>query len=61
MVIVFGWGLMAEGDPCGICEAARYGRLVAEVFIKHPKPSQPDEELLLNDELVRAGMAYHYG
>ncbi|MDX2242343.1 MAG: thermonuclease family protein [Leptolyngbyaceae cyanobacterium bins.302] len=38
----------------------RYGRIVGEVFIQHPKPSQPEEELLLNAEQVRDGMAYVY-
>lgn len=38
----------------------RYGRIVGEVFIQHPQRSQPEEELLLNAEQVRAGMAYVY-
>jgi micrococcal nuclease len=41
-------------------ERDRYGRLVAEVFVSARNPQQPEEEKLLNDELVRAGMAYHY-
>jgi micrococcal nuclease len=34
----------------------RYGRMVAEVFVAMGGGA----EKLLNDELVRAGMAYHY-
>jgi micrococcal nuclease len=34
----------------------RYGRIVAEVFL----PMGGGVEKLLNDELVRVGMAYHY-
>jgi endonuclease YncB( thermonuclease family) len=38
----------------------RYGRLVAEVFVSARNPQRGEEEKLLNDELVRSGMAYHY-
>jgi micrococcal nuclease len=38
----------------------RYGRLVAEVFVSARNPQRGEEEKLLNDELVREGMAYHY-
>ena len=38
----------------------RYGRIVAEVFVSAKNPQQPEEEKLLNYELVKAGMAYHY-
>lgn len=38
----------------------RYGRLVAEVFIKAPTPQQPEQEKLVNYEMVAAGMACHY-
>jgi micrococcal nuclease len=41
-------------------ERDRYGRLVAEVFVSAKNPQQMEEEKLLNDELVRSGMAYHY-
>jgi micrococcal nuclease len=37
-------------------ETDRYGRTVAEVFV----PLRGEAEKLLNYELVRAGMAYHY-
>jgi micrococcal nuclease len=37
-------------------ERDRYGRTVAEVFV----PFKGAEEKLLNYELVKAGMAYHY-
>ncbi len=39
-------------------ERDRYGRLVAEVFVSAGKGTE--EEKLLNYELVKAGMAYHY-
>jgi micrococcal nuclease len=39
----------------------RYGRLVGEVFVSAKNPQQPEEEILVNDELVRVGLAYHYG
>ena len=39
-------------------ERDRYGRLVAEVFVSAGKGIE--EEKLLNYELVRARMAYHY-
>ncbi len=38
----------------------RYGRTVAEVFVSARNPQRPGEERLLNYELVRSGMAYHY-
>ncbi len=38
----------------------RYGRRVAEVFVPDPTPQQPEQEKVLNDEMVRVGMAYHY-
>jgi endonuclease YncB( thermonuclease family) len=41
-------------------ERDRYGRTVAEVFVSAKNPQQPEEELFLNYELVRAGLAYHY-
>ena len=37
-----------------------YGRLVAEVFVKAQNLRQSEEEMLLNDELVRMRMAYYY-
>lgn len=39
-------------------ERDRYGRLVAEVFVKISQ--QGEEELFINAEMVRSGMAYHY-
>ncbi|MEG4420819.1 thermonuclease family protein [Microcoleus sp. LAD1_D5] len=39
-------------------ERDRYGRLVAEVFVKISQ--QSEEELFINAEMVRSGMAYHY-
>jgi endonuclease YncB( thermonuclease family) len=39
-------------------ERDRYGRLVAEVFVSAGKGTE--EENLLNYEMVRSGMAYHY-
>jgi endonuclease YncB( thermonuclease family) len=41
-------------------ERDQYGRLVAEVFVSARNPQRGEEEKLLNDELVRSGMAYHY-
>lgn len=41
-------------------ERDKYGRLVAEVFVPAKNPQQPEEEKLLNYEMVKAGMAYHY-
>ena len=38
-------------------EKDRYGRTVAELFM----PIGGEEELLLNAEMVRAGLAWHYG
>ncbi|MCP6761928.1 MAG: thermonuclease family protein [Fischerella sp. CENA71] len=44
-------------------EQDRYGRTVAEVFVK-PRPGTPgyqsEEEIFLNGEMVRAGFARHY-
>jgi endonuclease YncB( thermonuclease family) len=37
-----------------------YRRKVAEVFVPDPAPQHPEQEKILNDEMVRAGMAYHY-
>jgi micrococcal nuclease len=39
-------------------EQDRYGRMVAEVFVKQP---HGPEEVFVNGEMVRAGMAHHYG
>lgn len=39
-------------------ERDRYGRLIAEVFVKISQGSE--EELFINAEMVRAGLAYHY-
>lgn len=41
-------------------ERDRSGRLVSEVFVAAPTPQQPELETLLNAEMVRLGMAYHY-
>lgn len=38
-------------------EKDRYGRTVAEVFVKKPNSQ---EETFVNGEMVRSGMAYHY-
>ena len=38
-------------------EKDRYGRTVAEVFVKNPNSQG---EMFVNEELVVAGMAYHY-
>ena len=43
-----------------ISDTDRYGRKVAEVFVPDPTPQQPEQEKIVNDEMVRAGMAYHY-
>jgi endonuclease YncB( thermonuclease family) len=43
-----------------VSEVDRYGRKVAEVFIPDPTPQQPEQEKVLNYEMVAAGMAYHY-
>jgi endonuclease YncB( thermonuclease family) len=43
-----------------ISDTDRYGRKVAEVFVSDPTPQQPEQEKILNDEMVRAGMVYHY-
>jgi endonuclease YncB( thermonuclease family) len=44
-------------------EQDRYGRTVAEVFVK-PRPGTPgyqsEEEIFLNGDMVRAGFARHY-
>ncbi|MEG4065430.1 thermonuclease family protein [Microcoleus sp. SVA1_A1] len=39
-------------------ERDQYGRLVAEVFVKISQATE--EELFINAEMVRSGMAYHY-
>lgn len=41
-------------------DTARYGRRVAEVFVPDPTPQQPEQEKVLNDAMVRVGIAYHY-
>lgn len=41
-------------------ETDRYGRLVAEVFVPAKNPKEPEEEKLVNYEMVQSGMAYHY-
>lgn len=41
-------------------ERDRYGRIVGEVFVKAPTAQQPEQELLLNYEQMKAGMAYVY-
>jgi micrococcal nuclease len=41
-------------------ETDRYGRLVAEVFVSARNPKLPEEETLVNLEMVRVGMAYRY-
>lgn len=58
--------LIDKGDGTVIVipiEQDRYGRTVAEVFIK-PQPGTPgyqsEEEIFLNGEMVRAGFARHY-
>jgi endonuclease YncB( thermonuclease family) len=38
----------------------RYGRLVAEVFVKPRNAAQPEEEISLNAQMVADGFAYHY-
>jgi micrococcal nuclease len=44
-----------DRDPCGICEAARYGRLVADVFVLSKR-----QEIFLSQDQLTAGLAYHY-
>lgn len=39
----------------------RDDRQIGEVFIKAPTPQQPEQELFINAELVKAGLAWHYG
>ena len=58
--------LIAKGDGTVMVspiEEDRYGRTVAELFVK-PQPGtpgyQPEEEIFLNGEMVRAGLSYHY-
>jgi len=43
-----------------VSDTDRYGRKVAEVFIPAPTPEQPEQEKVLNYEMVRSGMAYRY-
>ena len=38
----------------------RYGRTIAEVFVNAQNPQRPEEERVVNYELVRSGLAYHY-
>jgi hypothetical protein len=40
-------------------EHDRYRQLVAELFVKSRKPSQPEEEISLNAQMV-GGFAYRY-
>lgn len=58
--------LITKGDGTVMVspiEEDRYGRTVAELFVK-PQPGtpgyQPEEEIFLNGEMVRAGFARHY-
>ncbi|MBW4523357.1 MAG: thermonuclease family protein [Scytolyngbya sp. HA4215-MV1] len=57
--------LINQGDGTMIVlpvEQDRYGRTVAELFIK-PRPGQgyrPEEEIAVNAQMVRDGYAYHY-
>jgi len=43
-----------------ISDTDRYGRKVAELYVPAHNPQQPEEEKLLNEEQLRAGMAYIY-
>ena len=43
-----------------ISDTDRYGRKVAELYVPAHNPQQPEEEKLLNDEQLLAGMAYVY-
>jgi endonuclease YncB( thermonuclease family) len=43
-----------------LVEQDRYGRTVAELFVKASINSQPEQELFVNYEMVASGMAYHY-
>jgi endonuclease YncB( thermonuclease family) len=43
-----------------ISDTDRYGRKVAELYVPAHNPQQPEEEKLLNDEQLVAGMAYVY-
>jgi endonuclease YncB( thermonuclease family) len=52
-------GSLLAGIWCYAC-GDLYGRSVAEVFVSARNPQMPEEEKLLNDELVRVGMAYTY-
>lgn len=57
--------LIAKGDGSVMVtplETDRYGRTVAEVFVK-PKPGtgyQAGEEIFVNGDMAIAGFAYHY-
>lgn len=58
--------LISKGDGTVLVtpiEKDRYGRTVAELFVL-PRPGtpgyQPEEEIFLNGEMVRAGFARHY-
>jgi endonuclease YncB( thermonuclease family) len=54
--------LAAGGNEMAVqsVERDRYGRLVGDVFVRVNNPQMPQAERLVNLELVRAGMAYHY-
>ena len=41
-------------------ERDRYGQMVAELFVKSRKPSQTEEEISLNAQMV-GGFTYQYG
>jgi len=43
-----------------ISDTDRYGRKVAELYVPAHNPQQPEEEELLNEEQLLAGMAYLY-
>jgi endonuclease YncB( thermonuclease family) len=43
-----------------VSDIDRYGRKVAELYVPAHNPQQPEEEKLLNDEQLLAGMAYVY-
>ncbi|MBW4578683.1 MAG: thermonuclease family protein [Tildeniella nuda ZEHNDER 1965/U140] len=43
-----------------ISDTDRYGRKVAELYVPAYNPQQPEEEKLLNESQLLAGMAYVY-
>lgn len=43
-----------------VTDIDRYKRKVAEVFVPDPKPNSPENEKLLNYEMVRSGNAFVY-